>query len=581
MSGRKFLIVLIKPSHYDGDGYVIQWRRSTIPSNSLASVYGLLAQCAEERVLGADVDIEIDVYDECNTIVDIPGISNRITSAGGGFVALVGVQSNQFPRALDIGRQFRARGITVAVGGFHVSGCMAMLPELPPDLKEAQALGMILYAGEGEGRLEGLLCDIDAGEAKPAYNYLNDMPDMASAAIPVLPRPVVTRVAGHYTSFDAGRGCPFQCSFCTIINVQGRKSRYRTADDVEAIVRANAAQDVTRFFVTDDNFARNRNWEPILDRLIELREIHGFRIRLLLQVDTLCHRIPGFIEKAARAGCNAVFIGLENINPESLMGAKKRQNKIWEYRDMLQAWRRAKVMTWAGYILGFPTDTPESIARDIETIKRELPIDILEFFFLTPLPGSEDHKILYLKGARMDADMNNYDLEHVCADHPIMSAEAWRGVYRDAWARYYSDAHVETVLRRAVASGINPKKIVDAMTVFSGSARIEGVHPLQFGYVRRKIRTQRRRGMPVVNPLVFYPWRALDFAKVAANWAALALRYRAILRRVLADKDGAAYVDESLRPPTEADQNADFVTAFADKIPDTYGAPKREAAHTL
>ena len=581
MSGRKFLIVLIKPSHYDGDGYVIQWRRSTIPSNSLASVYGLLAQCAEERVLGADVDIEIDVYDECNTIVDIPGISNRIKSAGGGFVALVGVQSNQFPRALDIGRQFRARGITVAVGGFHVSGCMAMLPELPPDLKEAQALGMILYAGEGEGRLEGLLRDIDAGEAKPAYNYLNDMPDMASAAIPVLPRPVVTRVAGHYTSFDAGRGCPFQCSFCTIINVQGRKSRYRTADDVEAIVRANAAQDVTRFFVTDDNFARNRNWEPILDRLIELREVHGFRIRLLLQVDTLCHRIPGFIEKAARAGCNAVFIGLENINPESLMGAKKRQNKIWEYRDMLQAWRRAKVMTWAGYILGFPTDTPESIARDIETIKRELPIDILEFFFLTPLPGSEDHKTLYLKGARMDPDMNNYDLEHVCSDHPIMSAEVWRGVYRDAWARYYSDAHVETVLRRAVASGINPKKIVDAMTVFSGSSRIEGVHPLQFGYVRRKIRTQRRRGMPIVNPLAFYPWRALDFVKVAANWAALALRYRAILRRVLADKDGAAYVDESLRPPTEADQNADFVTAFADKIPDTYGAPKREAAHTL
>ena len=291
-------------------------------------------------------------------------------------------------------------------------------------------------------------------------------------------------------------------------------------------MRANAAQGVTRFFVTDDNFARNRNWEPILDRLIELRERQGFKIRLLLQVDTLCHKIPNFIEKAARAGCNAVFIGLENINPESLMGAKKRQNKIWEYRDMLQAWRRAKVMTWAGYILGFPTDTPESIARDIDTIKRELPIDILEFFFLTPLPGSEDHKVLHLKGAWMEADMNNYDLEHVCADHAIMSADAWRGVYRDAWARYYSDAHVETVLRRAVASGINPRKIVDAMTVFSGSSRIERVHPLQFGYVRRKLRTQRRHGLPVVNPLVFYPWRAWDFMSVAGKWGALALRYR-------------------------------------------------------
>ena len=401
MAKRRFRIVLIKPSHYDDDGYVIQWRRSTIPSNSLASVYGLLAECAEARVLGPDVDIAFEIYDECNTIVDIPAISRRIL-ADGGMVAMVGVQSNQFPRALDIGRQFRKQGVTVAAGGFHVSGCIAMLPELPPDLKEAQALGIILYAGEGEGRLAGFLKDVDSGQPKPVYNYLNDMPDMAAAAIPVLPREVVTRVAGHYTSFDAGRGCPFQCSFCTIINVQGRKSRYRTPDDVEAIVRANSAQGVTRFFVTDDNFARNRNWEPILDRLIELREQQGFKIRLLLQVDTLCHKIPGFIEKAARAGCNAVFIGLENINPELLMGAKKRQNKIWEYRDMLQAWRRAKVMTWAGYILGFPTDTPESIARDIDTIKRELPIDILEFFFLTPLPGSEDHKVLHLKGAWME-----------------------------------------------------------------------------------------------------------------------------------------------------------------------------------
>ena len=119
--------------------------------------------------------------------------------------------------------------------------------------------------------------------------------------------------------------------FCTFINVQGRKSRYRTADDVETIVRVNAAQGIVRFFVTDDDFARNRNWEAILDRLIDLRERQGFQLSLLLQVDTLCHRIPGFIEKAARAGCRSVFIGLESINPQSLMGAKKRQNKIWEY----------------------------------------------------------------------------------------------------------------------------------------------------------------------------------------------------------------------------------------------------------
>jgi radical SAM superfamily enzyme YgiQ (UPF0313 family) len=577
MEKRTFRIILVKPSHYDDDGYVIQWRRSTIPSNSLASVYGLLAICAEEHALGPDVEIAIEAYDECNTVIDVRAAVGRMKAAGGGFIALVGVQSNQFPRALDLAREFRAASVPVVIGGFHVSGCISMLPELPADLKEAQALGVTLYAGEGEGRMADLLRDIDAGRAKPVYNYLADMPGMEAAALPMLPRHLVTRVAGHYASFDAGRGCPFQCSFCTIINVQGRKSRYRTADDVEAIVRANAAQNISHFFVTDDNFARNRNWEPILDRLIDLRENQGFKIRMILQVDTLCHKIPNFIEKAARAGCNSVFIGLENINPESLMGTKKRQNKIWEYRDMLQAWRRVKVMTWAGYILGFPTDTPESIARDIEIIKKELPLDILEFFFLTPLPGSEDHKNLYLKGVPMDPDMNKYDLEHVCTAHPRMSADAWRGVYRDAWARYYDDAHVETVLRRAVATGIKTRKIVDVMTAFSGAARIEGVHPLQCGIARRKMRTSRRHGMPIVNPVVFYPLRAIEFVKVAGQWISLALRYRRILKRVLADPARASYVDEATRvSPVDSAENADFVTVFADKIPQTHGAPKRQ-----
>src|SRR3712207_5146299 len=145
---------------------------------------------------------------------------------------------------------------------------------------------------------------------------------------------------GANASFDAGRGCPFQCSFCTIINVQGRKSRRRSPDDVERIVRANAAQGIFHFFITDDNFARNKDWEPIFDRLIHLREVEKIRIRLIIQVDTLCHRLPGFIEKAARAGVKRVFIGLENISPDNLVAAKKKQNKITEYRKMLLAWKK-------------------------------------------------------------------------------------------------------------------------------------------------------------------------------------------------------------------------------------------------
>src|SRR5260370_33914233 len=160
---------------------------------------------------------------------------------------------------------------------------------------------------------------------------MDDLPSIAGATLPMLPASRIKRTAGHLTSFDAGRGCPFLCSFCTIINVQGRKSRYRTADDVERLVRSNHANGVRYFFITDDNLARNRNWESIFDRLIALRD-EGIQSRFVIQVDTMCHKIPRFIEKAAAAGVKRVFIGLENINPDSLNGAKKKQNHIADYR---------------------------------------------------------------------------------------------------------------------------------------------------------------------------------------------------------------------------------------------------------
>jgi radical SAM superfamily enzyme YgiQ (UPF0313 family) len=385
--GRRFVVELIKPSHYDDDGYVIQWWKAWVPSNTLACLYAIARDAAERQVLGDEVEIEITAYDECHTVLPLKRSIARIEAASeGGLVCLVGVQSNQFPRALDIARPFREAGIPVAIGGFHVSGCLAMLPALPPDLQAAVDDGIILFAGESEGRFAGLLEDVHRGAAKPIYNYMNDLPGLNGQVVPFLPVEIVNGYVESLGAFDAGRGCPFQCSFCTIINVQGRKSRWRDADDVEALVRANLAQGVQRFFITDDNFARNRNWEAIFDRLIQLREVEKLRLNFIIQVDTLCHRIPNFVEKARRAGCKRVFIGLENINPDNLLSIKKKQNRIHEYRAMLLAWRDQGVITYAGYILGFPADTPERISQDIATIQRELPIDLLEFFILTPLP---------------------------------------------------------------------------------------------------------------------------------------------------------------------------------------------------
>ena len=551
----RFQLILIKPSHYDNDGYVVQWLRSTMPSNSLAAVFSLANGAAARQLLGPGLPIDVMAMDETNTRVKPKEIARRIADKGGlGLVGIIGVQSNEFPRAVDIARALRAAGVQVMIGGFHVSGCLAMLKETPSDIKEAQALGISIYAGEAEEGLDEVLLDAAKGELKPLYDHLKHLPDIGDiASPPFLPVDFVRRTIGNVTSFDAGRGCPFQCSFCTIINVQGRKSRYRTPDSVEQIVRMNYEQGVNRYFITDDNFARNKDWEAIYDRLIKLREEDGLDIRFCIQVDTLCHKIPNFIDKSKRAGVTRVFIGLENINPANLIAAKKRQNKITEYRKMLLEWKRVGIMTYAGYILGFENDTPESIKHDLEIIKKELPLDMLEFFILTPLPGSEDHKILYEKGVWMDPDMNKYDVEHVVTAHPKMSYAEWKEAYRTAWGHYYTDEHLETIVRRAYASGINIRSLMPVLFWFSSAVPVEGLHPLQWGIFRVKYRRDRRSGLPLESPLSFYGRYAADIARkvvlVAKRWRHL----KRIVNKVEADPHAKYYMDEALTPVAEED----------------------------
>ena len=114
---RRFLLILIKPSHYDDDGYVIQWARSLMPSNSLAVLYGLASDAAQRKVLGSEVDIEVVPIDESNTRVRPAKLIAMLSSNDGfGLVGLVGVQSNQYARALDIARPLRAAGLQVVIG---------------------------------------------------------------------------------------------------------------------------------------------------------------------------------------------------------------------------------------------------------------------------------------------------------------------------------------------------------------------------------------------------------------------------------------------------------------------------------
>jgi hypothetical protein len=243
-----------------------------------------------------------------------------------------------------------------------------------------------------------------------------------------------------------------------------------------------------------------------------------------------------------------VFIGLENVNPANLMSAKKKQNKITEYRKMLLAWKQAAIITYAGYIIGFPGDTPESIAHDVEVIKKELPVDLLEFFYLTPLPGSEDHQKLHRAGVPMDADLNRYDLYHITTEHPRMSRSEWRAAYEAAWTNYYTPEHVETILRRAIATGASGGNTLFLITWFKGCIHIENIHPLEGGFLRLKFRRDRRSELPLEPVWAFYPKYWWETLAKQVRWTSLYLRLRAIYLRVKKDPARKSYTDLALTP---------------------------------
>lgn len=557
-----FHLLLIKPTRYDDDGYPIQWVRSSIPSNSLACLNGLALDAAARRILGGEVEIRVSAFDEACDILNIDELIERVESAGQRMlVCMAGVQSNQFPRAMDVSRRFAKRGVQVCIGGFHVSGVLSVLGRLTPELEEAQQLGISLFAGEAEsGRFDIIVKDAWARSLKPLYDYCKEMVTLEDQPRPVLPDVLVKRNFGNISTIDLGRGCPFHCSFCCIINVQGRTSRSRTADDLEALARQAWANGHERVFITDDDFARNKNWEALFDRLIKLRKEEGIRLRFLIQVDTQAHRLPGFIDKAYAAGVEQVFIGLENINADNLKTIQKRQNKITDYRKMLLEWKRYPVVIWGAYIIGFPNDTYDSVLRDIDIIKRELPIDILNPSILTPLPGSMDHKQMTDSGEWMDPDLNRYDLSHRVTHHPKMTDDELDRLYKAVWDRYYTPDHMMTVIRRAFAIGSNKKvTLTRLLTAFGVVSKVTGIRSYDMGLIRYVARLERRPGLPIENPLLFYPKMAWRLVNTVYTIARANQRLLSEANRIWKSPDRTTYRDEAITPVAVEDyENLDM-----------------------
>ncbi len=495
---RSLDVTLIRPTNYTDDGYPIKTRVGVIRSNTLTQV-GTLVRDLVNYPFFEGIQLSVRMCDEAiEWVPEKEVLLHTHEPHVRSIVMLVGVQSNQFPRALDIASRFLPHGIPVMIGGFHVSGMLSMIG-VTEDLKSAMSKGITLVAGEVEGgRLPAVVEEVLRGRSQALYNFLTPTPDLQNVPIPRISKDEFENFASRFTTIDTGRGCVFNCDFCTIINVQGRTMRYRDPKRVVDFVRDSFHEaGVTHSFFTDDNTARNPQWRELFAGLTHMREQEGIPFTFMMQSDLAARKMPGgdFFELAARAGCNQVFFGVESVNRDNLRSKVKFQNQVAEYQDLVAHCHSLGIACHAGYILGLPFDTPESITRDIAELQRMM-FDSASFYILSPLPGSKDHQRWWNEGRWMHEDFNMYDSAHVAVKPESMSCEELMDSYRNAWEQFYSTPHMVSVLKLWKRDHHYYHERLSFFAWYLYSSRIEGLHPMNCGFWSVRRRADRRSGLP-------------------------------------------------------------------------------------
>ncbi|HET6273715.1 MAG TPA: radical SAM protein [Bacteroidota bacterium] len=494
---RELDVTLIRATNYTDDGYPITMRVGVIRSNTLTQM-GTLARDLVNYPFFSGLSLNVRLIDEAIQRVPTREILRRSRVPGvKTIVMIVGVQTNQYPRAQDIAAWFLPHDIPVMIGGFHVSGMLAMVG-LTADLREAMTKGITLVAGEVEGgRLPAIVEDVIRGEAQPLYNFLNPTADLANIPTPQLTKDDLKGFASPYSTIDTGRGCVFTCDFCTIINVQGRTMRCRDPKQVVDFVRRSYRDvGIAHCFFTDDNIARNPRWRELFAGLIHLREEENIPFTFMMQSDLAARKIPpgDFFVLAARAGCNQVFFGVESVNRENLRSQGKFQNQVLEYRGLAAHLHSLGITCHAGYILGLPFDTPTGIKQDIAELQ-QIGFDSASFYILSPLPGSKDHQRWWRERRWMDNDFNTYDSAHVAVAPERMTRDELMDAYRKAWDQFYSTEHMVDVLKiwRNDRSGYWNRLFFFAAYLYA--SRIERLHPMNCGFWTVRNRADRRSGL--------------------------------------------------------------------------------------
>jgi Radical SAM superfamily len=466
---RPLRVVILKPSKYTADGSVERFRWGFMPNSTVPHVRSM----TPDEVSGCPTVVHaVDEY----VHTDLRYLSLLSRRRGERtLVALVGVQSHQFHRALDLAAYARRNGCTVVIGGPHVMTC---------DTSPMHGTGVSFAPAEAELVWPDILRDAAAGELQPVYGGEQRWQQTLDTPVIVPPRRAdlgryVIPMLGLYPA----RGCPFVCNFCSVTKIAGRRIRSQSVGTTMASLRAAKAAGVRLIMFTSDNFNKYPEAEALLGAMADER----VGLPFFVQCDTQIAHQERLVALLARAGCFQMFVGVESFDRQTLLAAAKGQNRPGTYRDIVRLCRAHGISSHFSNIIGFPRDTERTVTEHVETL-RDLGPTFASFYVLCPIPGTEQYDDFRAAGLITETNLDRFDTTCLTWRHPHLSAGQLSELLFASYRKFFSARHTLRSLGHLRAHG-GERVLADmagsvAMSLFTRYSAWRRTHPMSGGVLR-------------------------------------------------------------------------------------------------
>lgn len=476
-------VVLVKPSKYGADGYVERFRWGFMPNSTLPYMSSL----TPGNLCGTTIETHcIDEYIHPDlSYLNLLERRDRVNT----LVAFVGVQSHQFHRALDLAAYARRYGCHTIIGGPHVMTC---------DTKALHNSGVSFALAEAERIWNQILQDAIDGELQSVYGGDGRWADRLDP--PIINAPSRSELRRHVVpilGLYPARGCPFSCTFCSVVKIAGRRIRSIPISTTIDSLKSAVAAGIRFVMITSDNFNKYPEAPDLLNTMISEK----INVRFMVQCDTQISRQDDFIALMARAGCTHLFVGAESFNKEALKDVNKLQNRPDTYRNIVDLCKTYGIDSHFSNIVGFPTDSRASIDEHMDLLS-ELDPTWASFYILCPIPGTEQYDTFRKSGLIHETNLDRFDTTCLTWNHPNFTALELKQMLFHCYSRFYSVRHTLNAIRNIKVGGYSRLWEAGALafsSLYQRCCAARKIHPMSGGIVKVRIdsdldyRTLRQR----------------------------------------------------------------------------------------